>query len=95
VLSALHTAATNPDPDTCAAAAIALTAVLDRFADSDDWRALAGVLRRVHTGERDPDVLLDGLDDIDTAIVRRALDILTGTATIDPDAWHAPTDDTA
>jgi tetratricopeptide (TPR) repeat protein len=95
VLSALHTAATNPDPDTRAAAATALTAVLDRFADSDDWAALAAVLRRVHTGERDPDVLLGGLDDIDTAIVRRALDILTGTATIDPDAWHTLTDDTA
>jgi tetratricopeptide (TPR) repeat protein len=95
VLSALHTAATEPDPDTRVAAATALTAVLDGFADSDDLRALAAVLRRIHTGERDPDVLLDGLDEIDTAIVRRALDILTGTATIDPNARHAPTDDTA
>jgi hypothetical protein len=35
----------------------------------------AAVLGRIHTGERDPGVLLDGLDDIDTAIARRALDI--------------------
>jgi tetratricopeptide (TPR) repeat protein len=94
-LSALHTAATDPDPDTRVAAATTLTAELDRFADSDHWRALAAVLRRIHTGERDPDVLLDGLDEITIAIVRRALDILTGTATIDPNAWHTPTDDTA
>jgi tetratricopeptide (TPR) repeat protein len=95
VLSALHTAATDPDPDTRAAAAATLTAVLDGFADSNDWRTLAAVLRHIHTGERDPGVLLDGLDEIDTAIAHRALDVLTGAATIDPNAWHALTDDTA
>jgi tetratricopeptide (TPR) repeat protein len=92
VLSALHTAAADPDPDTRVAAATILAAALEPFADSDDWRALAAVLRRIHTGERDPDVLLD---EIDTAIVRRALDVLTGAATVDPNAWHTLTDDTA
>ena len=93
VLSALHTAVTDPDPDSRAAAGTALTAELDRYADSDDWRALAAVLGRVHAVDAERDVLLDGLDDIDSAITRRALDVLAGTATVDPDAWHTFTDD--
>jgi tetratricopeptide (TPR) repeat protein len=55
-----------------------LTAVLDRYADHPDWAALVERLRRIHTGDRDPDALLLGLDHIDTAIVRRALDALAG-----------------
>jgi hypothetical protein len=88
VVSALHTAITDPDPDTRATAATALTAVLDRYADTDDWRALVAVLRRLHAGERDPGTLLDGLNDIDTTITRRVLDVLTGTSAVGPAAWH-------
>jgi hypothetical protein len=44
--------------------------------------------------QRDPDTLLAGLDDIDTAITRRALAVLAGTATVDPDAWRIVGEDT-
>ena len=88
VLSALHAALGPSGPEDRAAAAAALTAVLDHFADTDDWRMLVTVLRRIHAGDRDPDLLLAGLDDIDTTIVRRALDVLAGTATVAADAWH-------
>lgn len=42
-----------------------------------------------------PDGMLQGLDDIDTTIARRALDVLDGTATINSDAWRTLTDDAA
>ena len=42
---------------------------LDELASRQDWTALAGVLRRILDGERDEE-LLDGLDELDTAIVR-------------------------
>ncbi|SFN88966.1 AAA ATPase domain-containing protein [Geodermatophilus obscurus] len=51
---------------------------LDGLADNPDWAALAGALRRVMAGERAPDTLLPGLNPIDTAIVTRLLDALTG-----------------
>jgi hypothetical protein len=35
--------------------------VLDRYADSEDWTALVGVLRRVLAGDRDPETLLADL----------------------------------
>ncbi len=81
-LSALHAAATDPEART------ALDALLAPVADTEDWRVLVAVLRRIHDGERDPATLLPGLDDIDTAIARRALDVLDGTATVDADAWR-------
>ncbi len=39
----------------------------------DEWRALIPVLRRIVAGERDPLVLLRGLDDTDTLIAGDAL----------------------
>ncbi|MCW3814072.1 CHAT domain-containing protein [Micromonospora sp. DR5-3] len=55
-----------------------------------DWTHLVTVLRRIHAGDRDPD-LSNGLDPIDTAIAQHTLDVLAGTATVDPDAWHTLT----
>jgi tetratricopeptide (TPR) repeat protein len=49
-----------------------LLPVLDEVAQSPDWAALAGVMRRIVDGERG-DGLLDGLDRADTAIVRETL----------------------
>ena len=49
---------------------------LDESAGNPDWAALAAVLRRVLDGERG-DLLLDGLDPIDTAIAREILTRLT------------------
>jgi hypothetical protein len=48
---------------------------------------LVAVLRRIRAGERDA-TLASGLDPIDTAVVQRALDALTGTARVDVDAWR-------
>ena len=88
VVSALHGTLADADPHRRDAGSGRLSAELDRYADTDDWRALVAVLRRIQAGERDPHVLLVGLDDIDTAIARRALDVLAGTTTVDPDAWR-------
>jgi hypothetical protein len=46
------------------------------------------VLRRIHAGETDPATLLSGLDHIDAQIAQRALGLLAGTLTVDPDAWR-------
>ncbi|SFN89001.1 hypothetical protein SAMN05660359_00452 [Geodermatophilus obscurus] len=51
---------------------------LEGVSATSEWAALIGMLRRVLAGERDPDVLLPGLDPIDTAIVTRLLDALGG-----------------
>jgi hypothetical protein len=58
--------------------------LLGRLDAMNDWAALATVLRRVLAGERDPDELTAGLDEIDTAIVQRALDALAGRITLTP-----------
>jgi hypothetical protein len=55
-----------------------LTQALDRYADHQDWAELVDRLRRIQAGERDPAQLLAGLDEIDTAITRRALDAIAG-----------------
>jgi len=55
-----------------------VSTLLDRLADTKDWAALAGVLRRVIAGDRDPETLLADLDPVDTAIVTRLLDALAG-----------------
>jgi tetratricopeptide (TPR) repeat protein len=94
VVSALHVTLTDADAHRRGEAAARLATVLDANADTDDWRALVAVLRRILAGERDPDTLLAGLDDIDTAITRHALDLLAGTVTVDPDAWHTLGEDT-
>src|SRR5450756_557135 len=52
--------------------------VLDRYAAREDWAALAGVLRRVIAGDRDPETLLADLDPVATAIATRLLDALAG-----------------
>ena len=92
VLSALHASLRHPDPTTRDAATQTLEQALAARAQQPDWQALVAALRRIHAGEYDPG-LLDGLDHIDTAITRRALDLLDGTATTDPDAWHRLTRD--
>jgi len=53
-------------------AAAELVQFLDEIAQELDWAVLAGVLRRIVGGERD-DRLLDGLDPVDSAIVRETL----------------------
>ena len=50
--------------------------------------ALIGVLRRLQAGESDQH-LLTGLDEIDSPIVSRALDALTGIIFIPPELWPA------
>jgi hypothetical protein len=47
--------------------------LLDQLDDSSDWRNLAAALRRVLAGERNPTVLLSGLDDIDQLILNAVL----------------------
>ena len=59
-------------------AADLLDTVLTEQAQSADWADLVAVLRRILAGDRDPDTLLAGLDPVDTAITRRALDALAG-----------------
>ncbi len=48
---------------------------LDQMEQKPDWRVLAGVLRRIVVGEREPLALLRGLDETDTLI---AGDVLRG-----------------
>lgn len=92
VLSALHTATTHPDPATRAAATHTLNHTLTSWAQHPDWQALVAVLRRIHTGERNPATLTHGLNPVATAITHRALDLLTDTTTtVDPDAWRTLT----
>jgi tetratricopeptide (TPR) repeat protein len=69
----------------------ALEQTLQTRGQQPDWADLVTVLAHLHTGhEHDPD-LLNNLDPIDTTIATRARDALTGTTTIDPDAWHTLT----
>ena len=53
-------------------AAAQLTPVLDQFAQTSDWAMLAAVLRRITGGEWE-ESLLEGLDQIDTAIASQVL----------------------
>jgi len=53
-----------------------LRRALDELEKRADWTALVGVLRRILAGERG-ESLLDGLDAVDTAIVRETLSRLT------------------
>jgi hypothetical protein len=88
VLSALRASLTHPDQATRITAAQTLDQALTATAQDTDWQALVPVLRRIQAGETDPATLLPGLDPIDTQIAQRALDLLAGTLTVDPDAWH-------
>jgi hypothetical protein len=94
MLSALHTSLTHPDPETREAAERVLNLSLPALAS---YRPeLTAVLRRIHAGERDADLLVAGLGGIDRAIAERALAYLAGDPTlgIDPDAWQARRQDT-
>jgi hypothetical protein len=87
VISAI-TAASGGDE----AAAVWVQEHLLKRSQQSDWAALAGVLRRMLAGERDPEQLLGGLDPIDTAIVQRTLDVLAGRVELpadEADAWRA------
>jgi len=66
---------------------------LNRHADDADWAALVAVLRRIRAGERDPAALSEGLDEIDTAILTRALAARDGSNPIDPMLWATDSDD--
>jgi hypothetical protein len=61
-------AAARGDPE----ASAGLEPLLAELDKTDDWAALAGVLRRVLAGERGQQ-LLQGLDEVDTAIVADVL----------------------
>jgi len=87
VLSALHAAISHSDPAIRDAATDTLNHTLSTRGQHPDWQGLVAVLRRIHAGDRDS-TLTDGLGPVDTAITRRALDLLAGTITVDPDAWR-------
>jgi hypothetical protein len=65
-----------------------LDAELDRYQDSPDWSGLTAALRRVQAGDTGDDVLT-GLDDIDAAIVTRALDAREEKVSIPAALWPA------
>jgi hypothetical protein len=60
-----------------AQAAQQLEPFLQKMANTDDWRNLIAVIRRILAGERGIE-LTEGLDHADTAIVRRILGLLAG-----------------
>jgi tetratricopeptide (TPR) repeat protein len=78
-------AANGGDPQ----AAQAVQQALATRGQRADWTTLAAVLGRVLAGERDQQLLLDGLDPVDTAIAQRALDALAGRVQLDPASWQA------
>lgn len=59
---------------------------LTRCETTREWSALVPVLRRVRAGERHPD--LTGLDEIDTSIIMRALDVLSGRTAVPVGLWR-------
>jgi hypothetical protein len=72
--------------DTKAGAAV--REYLAGYADSDDWAGLAGALTQILDGGRGQD-LAAGLDAIDTAVVARALDAVTGRISLQAALWPA------
>jgi hypothetical protein len=97
VLSALHAAVHHTDASTRNAAAHSLEHTLNTLSNSSHRQALAAVLQRIQNGERDPDLLLPGLDPLDTMIARRALNHLNSASDlgIEPDAWRRISDGTS
>ncbi len=73
-----------------AQAAAQLAPFLDEMSQKDDWRKLVAVLRRILAGERDPLVLLPGLDDTDLIITS---DVLRGLGVDVPAAGQELEDD--
>ncbi|MGH3980707.1 MAG: hypothetical protein ACRDRZ_17190, partial [Pseudonocardiaceae bacterium] len=61
-----------------------LTERIDQLADSTGWAAVVAALRRVLAGDRDREQLLDGLDDVGTAILTATLDRLPTDPGQDP-----------
>jgi hypothetical protein len=57
-----------------------ITVALDELADNADWAALVPVLRRIISGDYNH-ALLNGLDEIDTAIATALLNRVQTTAT--------------
>jgi hypothetical protein len=74
-------------------AATATGQLLDQLAGTDDWGALADVLRRILAGERDAQALVVGLDPIDTAIVEATLDRLGAGANAEEEGRVNESDD--
>lgn len=75
-------------------AAAQLKPFLDEMERKEEWRPLMGTLRRILNGEREPEALLNGIDDTEMLIV---IDILRALG-VDPRALPAlpgeePTDD--
>jgi hypothetical protein len=58
------------------------------YADSGDWGGLARALTRILDGDDGGD-LAAGLDEIDTAIVRRAADVVAGRVSLPANLWPA------
>jgi tetratricopeptide (TPR) repeat protein len=71
-----------------AAAATATREHLSRYADSDSWAKLVAVLTRILDGDRGED-LAAGLDEIDAAVVARALDSVAGQVSVPAMLWPA------
>ena len=71
-----------------AQAATGLTEELAHYSNSSDWADLAAALTRIQGGDTSPD-LMEGLDEIDTAIIARALLALAGDIAIPPALWPA------
>jgi len=69
-------------------AATALDEQLTRYQDSESWGALAAALSHLRAGGTGGE-LLTGLDEIDTAIVTRAVDAITGKIIIPARLWEA------
>jgi hypothetical protein len=67
---------------------IALDTVISHFRDSPAWGMLVARLRRLRAHEAGPD-LLNGLDEIDTVVITRALAARDGDLTIQTSLWPA------
>jgi tetratricopeptide (TPR) repeat protein len=68
-------------------AAQELTPFLDEMAGTEDWSQLIAALRRILAGEREETALTNGLDRVDTAIIRQVLAALVGP---DPKGFPKP-----
>jgi hypothetical protein len=69
-------------------AAAAVRGYLAGYRDSEDWATLAVALQHILEGDRGQD-LAAGLDQIDTAVVMRALAVLAGQASVPAMLWPA------
>ena len=65
----------------------ALDISLHRYAQQEDWRDLVDVLRQIRRGERDIRLPAE-LHPVHRTIVRRALDAVSGTISLDRELWR-------